>query len=189
MKIDMLEVEIESTRKEINKLKNKITRLCGKRDALLIEKNQDNFTDIEWLVNNPNTPGQWEAVREWLCSEYGGEYNGVTACGYYPSVNQQCFGFTFRTYGDEGRVERYIENIKKFVKTVVPFLKPVEDGFVGFTYATGQYSGIFSIDYRTEDKTWWTSNTRYSRKNSEVQHASLDDAIAFAIAKAEEIDD
>ena len=186
--LEQVNEQIKALRSDINKLSASLGRKIKQRDGLFLEANKDNYGSIEWLVNNPDRPGQYEALRVWIEKELGGEYNGVTASGYYPSIGQQAFGFRVVNWENEAKPE-YITSIKKFVDVVLPHLKPVDEGRVGFTYATGQYSGIFEIEYSFDDKTWWTSNTVYSRKRDEQKHKSLDDALTFAVARAGQIDD
>ena len=186
--LEQVEAQLDEMRKKHRALGEKISRKVKQRDCLFIEANAENFEDIEWLVNNPDSPGQHKALCKWMEKEYGGEYNGVTSSGYYPSINQQSFGFRVTDCHGVEKPE-YVTNIKKFVANVLPFLKPVEDGFIEFSYKTGQYSGVFSIDYRKKDGTWWTSNTVYGRKRDKRMHDSLDGAIAFAIVKSGEVYD
>jgi len=187
-KLERVDSEISIVREVIEKERAKLSKLIDKRERIFMEQNESNYRSIEWLVSNPNTPGHFEAMRKWMIAEFGGDYMGVTASGYYPKINQQAFGFMVTDW--DGEVDdSYIDNIKKFSDKVLPLLKPSDGGYVSFTYATGEFSGIFSIDYCPKDKSWSTSNTVYGRTRDREQHNSLDDAIMFAIEKSRQIDD
>ena len=177
------EAEIKAVRSEIKKLEKKLHRLCDRRDALFEEENADNYSDIEWLVNHPTAPGAYEATRVWTVETFGGEYQGITYNGYYPSVGQKAFGFN-NIGNPDCRA-----NIHLFAEKVLPMLRAPDGEFISFIYTTGQYSGIFSIDYRPEDGTWWTSNMRYSRTYDRQQHVDLDSAIDHAIQIEGRVDD
>lgn len=177
------EVEIDAARAEIKKMEKKLHRLCDRRDALFEEENADNYDDIEWLVNHPNAPGVYEAMKVWTAETFGGEYRGITWDGYYPNIGQWAFGFN--DIGDP-----YCRaNIHLFAEKVLPMLRAPDGEFISFIYTTGQFSGIFSIDYRPEDGTWWTSNMRYSRTYDRQQHTDLDAAIDHAIGIGATVDD
>jgi len=184
----MIDKQIKTARKELKNAEKALDKLIKKRDDIQLKANEPNFGNIEWLVNNPNTPGHYEAMKKWAIEFFGGEYRGVQPSGYYPKINQQGFSFQVDPYGCTSEDAR--KNIHKFADVVLPYLKANEGGeVVSFTYASGEYSGIFRIDYNVEDGSWYTSNMRYRNIQSVRKHDSLDTAIDFAITKSKQIDD
>lgn len=183
-----LDDQIKAARKALKQAENALDKLIGKREAIQLKENDPNFGSIEWLVNNPNTPGHYEAMKKWVIEFFGGEYRGVQPDGYYHQINQQGFSFQVDPYGCTKEEAR--KNIHKFADVVLPYLLANEEGdFVSFTYASGQYSGMFRIDYNIEEASWYTSNMRYRNIQSVRKHDSLDAAIDFAITKSTTIDD
>lgn len=187
---ETLQAEIDELLVLRKKLDRKIQAKCNKLDSLLIERNRDNFGDFEWLLNNPDVPGQWEAMRDWVGSRFGDEYSGVLPSGYYRDINQQAFSISLGyEHEDSDKRQQKIANVKAFLSEYVHMMKPSDGGFVSFTYATGQWSGIFDLAYRPDTETWWTTNVQYSRMVDKTQHDSLDAAIDAAIVIQAGIDD
>lgn len=177
------EIEIETVRAEIKKLEKKLLQICNKRDALFEAENANNYSNIEWLINHPSAPGTYEATKAWMVEAFGGEYSGVTRSGYYANISQQAFSF------NDISKHNCRANIHLFAEKVLRFLKAPDGEFISFCYMAGEYSGIFNIDYRPEDGTWWTSTLRYSRIYDRQQHADLDAAIDHAVEITANIDD
>lgn len=182
-----LDERIKDARKALKKAENALDKLIAKRDAIQLKENEPNFGNIEWLVNNPNTQGQYQAMKKWAVEFFGGEYRGVQANGYYHAINQQAFSFQVDPYGCSTEDAR--KNIHKFADVVLPLLNASEGDVVSFTYASGEYSGMFRIDYNVIEGAWYTSNMRYRNIRSVLKHDSLDAAIDFAIAKSATIED
>jgi hypothetical protein len=191
--IEILNAKISAASAVVSSLRRKMSGWAVKRDALLTERNKSNFGNIEWLINNPNSPGQYEAMRAWVVDRFGGEWMGVSPSGYYPQINQQSFSIIlldrWRESDKADDSAQMVSNVKAFLDECLQFLKPNADGFVSFTYATGSHSGIFCLAFEPKAETWWTTNTRYGRMVSKAQHADLDAAIAAAQAIAVGVDD
>jgi hypothetical protein len=184
--VESLDAEIKDMNAQVEALYKKITRKSNKRDKLLIQANEHRFDDIEWLINNPTMPGQYEAMEAWLTKRFGREWMGVNASGYYPSINQQAFSLTLH---DTDEVAKKVENIRAFFAECLQYFKAAEDGYVSFTYTTGEHSGIFQLAYRPDSKTWWTTNTRYHHMYDERKYPDLDAAIVGAQLIAKDITD
>lgn len=187
--IESLDLEIRELTKQQEQLERKIAAKLSKRDKMMIEANRKHFGNIEWLINNPDTPGQWQAMRDWLADRYGGEWMGVNASGYYPTINQQAFSITLSDRYGDGQISQKVENVRAFLAECLDYFKPKDDGFVSFTYTTGQHSGVFDLCYQPSEKTWWTTNTRYGCMVEKRRHADLDAAIRAAQAIAARVKD
>tara|TARA_R110000796_G_scaffold30122_1_gene80709 strand:+ start:1149 stop:1718 length:570 start_codon:yes stop_codon:yes gene_type:complete len=184
---EQLMEELTTLRSEYKKLGDKVLRKYNQWEKSAKSDNQSKVGSIEWLVNNPDTPAQYEGMKDWMVKNLGGEYNGVNASGYYQHINQQAFNFTLG-YGD-GRNGEYDETIKKFVNLVLPFLKPRQDNLVVFNYATGQHSGIKQIAWDVKKEVWTTFETCHSRDSNFNTWESLDDALDYAWKISLSIDD
>jgi len=191
--IEDLDRKISGASKAVQSLNASMRGWAVKRDALLVERNKGSFGDIEWLINNPNAPGQYEAMRAWVTEKFGGEWMGVHPSGYYPKISQQAFSIMlhdrWRDADEADDSAKKVANIKAFFAECLHMLKPNDDGYVSFTYTTGQHSGIFDLSYQPKTQTWWTTNTRYGRMVEKTQHDNLDAAIAAAQKIAAGVDD
>lgn len=83
--------------------------MCDSGDQLFKIVNKANYTDIAWLIKNPEAVGAREAIRLWIKNTFGGDYRGVGAMGYLHDGNyrnlQLNFQFQFRTYSEITRDE------------------------------------------------------------------------------------
>lgn len=189
--IESLRSDIAALSKQAQDLGAVIAVKRAKMDRMVEKANKQNFDSIEWLINNPNTPGQYEAMKAWVTSRFGGEWMGVHPSGYYLEINQQAFSISLcdRWRDEDDDSVKKIANIKAFFAECLHMLMPREDGLVTFTYATGQYSGIFDLAYMPDTSTWWTTNTRYGRLVEKKQHKDLDAAISEALEIQAGVDD
>ena len=191
--IESLTAEIRALEVQEKLLRRNIRDKAKKRDGLMLEANKEHFGDIEWLINNPTTPGQGEALMAWVTDRFGGEWMGVYPSGYYPEISQQAFDILLHDRwvdkNDQNSLAKRIENVHAFFAECLGYFRPNDDGFVSFTYATGKHSGIFQLSYRPSNQTWWTTNTRYGRMVSKTKRKNLDDAIAHALWVAPRVDD
>lgn len=183
-KIAYLDQKITLIRAEMESLQHKLNITINRRQSLREDDNQVFLTDIDWLINNPEEPGQHKAMKDWIFANFGGEYKGVSTFGYNLETGQCCFNLQFTGYDGED----HTDNIKKFLAMTLHLFKPHED-FVNFTYATGQYSGLQQLMYKPDDQTWWTGTTTYGRSLNQNMHTDLDAAIEYAKGVAASVDD
>jgi hypothetical protein len=184
---EALATELEEFRKEYKKLGYKVSRKYDQWQKSAKESNKENAKGIVWLINNPDTPAQYEGMRAWLTREFGGEYKGVNAGGYHSDINQQAFSFNL-SYEDERNLKFDI-NIKKFLDLALKHLEPNYGDVVSFSYGTGEYSGIHTLGWDTVKEKWMTFKTVYSLTRDEIYWDSFDEALDYAWSLALAIDD
>lgn len=167
---------LNTLREKYEKLGKKISRKYKAVQKLELELNKDYLDNIEWLIQNPNKEGQFEALRNWVKERYG---SGVHLSGYRAnedySVTVQAFDFCL--YGDTGIAKK---NFKDFIGECLGYITPI-DGKVVFQYGTGEYSGIHQLAYDVERSVWYTFITQWSRDINFKDHPNLDEALDYCI--------
>jgi hypothetical protein len=190
--VESLDKDIADLSAQVDALHKKINRKYDKRQKMLLKQNQHHFGDIEWLINNPDTPGQYEALQTWVKSRFG-EFMGVHPSGYYPDISQQAFSIMlhdrWRNEDDGDDTEVMVTNAKAFLTECLGYFKPNSDGFVSFNYMIGEHSGVFQLSYRPETQSWWTRNIRYHHVREEREYPDLDAAILAAQEIARSVTD
>jgi hypothetical protein len=170
---------LNTLRKEYETLGESIQRKYKAVQKLELELNQKHLDDIKWLIQNPHKEGQYEALRKWIKTRYGGEYNGVHPSGYRHnkdhSVSVQAFDFCL--YNDHEIAKK---NFKDFLEECLDYITPI-DGHVIFDYGTGEYSGIHQLGYDVERGVWYTFVTRWGSAQNFKDHKSLDAALDYCI--------
>lgn len=191
--IKKTEEEIKELRLEDEKLRKKIQRKVKALEKLKIEFNKDNFKSMEWLIQNPTEPGQYEALREMFNNLYGGEYNGIHPSGYihdgeYKQI-QQNFNIIYGEYDYHDHVQDR-KNIEHFMENYLGFLKPVmeveslwDDKYPAVNVVPFQFSskssGLDYIGYEPEGKKWYHFTMVYSRVDVKRDFDSLEEALDF----------
>jgi len=186
-KLDQIEKELEDLGKEYKDLSDKIARKQKLWEKLKKDSNTKHFDDIEWLINNPGSPGQYEAMRKWIENNLGGDFKGVHASGYSSDINQQAFCFNLSFEGE--RKPEFDKNIKKFLSCALKYMKPCFQDAVAFQIGTGQYSGIHYLCYDPKIEKWFTVRMQYSRVKDRVEYEDFDEALDDAWIIALNIDD
>jgi hypothetical protein len=174
--LQKVEQEIEVLRKEYNKLEKSLSSLINEREKLEKEFYKDKMDDIEWLINNPDKSGTYEARKEWLRETYGDEYRGVGFGGFYRNTNQTAVEFKFFTYGSS--TEENEKNVKHFIENYLNILKPSYENKVMFQCAVGEHQGILYMTYDTLSEKWGKMFQRYGRLTDEEEFKDLETAIA-----------
>lgn len=188
-KLEKAQTKENDLRADYKKLGKKLDRAIRAREKLekLVNEESGSFTDIEWLISNPLSSGQHEALQEYM-KRYGEKEwtRGVRPAGYYANKDytetQQGFSF------DLDKPDR-VETVERFLMDTIPYFKALSGDTVRFSYGTGQYSGIHQIGYKPEDKTWWTFRTQYSSDKDWMQHYSMAAALTYAAELSKRIED
>jgi hypothetical protein len=201
--------QLEDLRKEYKKIGDKITRAHKVWEKMTEEANSVHFKDIEWLVRNPEQPGQYQALRDWMRKEYGGEYNGVHASGYTHDGNykntEQRFELSLKIYDynkkdHEDREKLFKSNVRKFVSEVLPLLEyrttvasRWSDEFPEMKVHPLQYKSESScltyLFYQPEEDTWYKGTLTYSRWNVVKKFDSFEEALDHAFQDAQHDED
>ena len=187
------EAELADLLADYAALNLKINKIREKRDELFKMVNSANFTDIAWLIKNPEAAGAYEATREWLKNTFGGEYRGVSTMGYLHDGKyrdlQLNFQFQFYTYGSATRDE-IKANADLFVSDVLPLLKPMvevtrsryrDEGSVMMVplQFLSEESGLDFLGVDAEG-TWYHYSQVYGRTEIRRTFANWDNAFEFA---------
>ena len=196
------ELLLEELYKKQKTLRTQITKAQNRRDKAMMELNKDSMSDMKWLIQNPGTPGHYEAMNRKLTELYGSEYSGPHASGYmrrsrtdYTPV-QANFDFHLDVYDHLEKKSERIANCKHFVENYIDVFEPLmkvdsryskkfEDKMmVGFSFRS-QSSGIDYLGYEPEEKAWYWFTLRYSMTNIEKKFKDFDEAIEFAFNLAQ----
>ncbi len=195
-KVEAARLSEDSARKAFKKADKALRSAVTKKENLekqLFEET-GRFDDIEWLIDNPDAPGQYEALEKWLSTGYGGSrwLRGVKASGYNAnkdySKTRQAFDLSLRDYS--GCINTNLNDAEAFLESYIHLFKPLQDDeeYIRFSYGTGEYSGIHYVAYSLEKASWWTFRCQRSMEKDHLEHQSLRDALEFAKVKTKEIE-
>jgi hypothetical protein len=202
-KIAKLRTEIADIRKQYESLGKQIVLKSKQLENMLIKLNKDRFTDIAWLMQNPNMPGAHEATKDMIVGLYGTEYNGPQPSGYIRIdeknvVCQKNFEFCFTQYGKETNHREMVKkNCDHFIETFLPHLAPVmeADGggqetfpdikVVPFNFQSESH-GLDYLGYEPTEGVWYYFTMVYRRTEIVKKFKSWDEAFDFAYAMVNE---
>ena len=160
---------------------------------LRLEYNQKsgNLENMEWLINNPEQPGQYKALEKKITELYGGIYSGIHPCGYTHNGDyipiQQSFDLRLRNY--DGDVS-FRENIEHFMENFLIYLNPFEEissrrddsipevSVVGFQYQSVE-SGLSYIGYDPTEDCWFHYKMTFGMVDADKKFKTLTQALDY----------